>query len=248
MATKPNNKSVGIAHGDKELSGNLLRAALFKVNFDGSIINDSSNESGIFLLNPSSWDENKSSIWAAHSIPGQSDPVHQWVSGGPRTVSFTALVTKETSNFIPDKNDIMNFVANINKFSSEIASAFFGINNSNVGDISPSKTETGRLNINSYLNYYRSLLYPAYDGKNKRLKASPPLVVLITGGAIEKFKTTGHINTESDVWFVSNINIKITKQLSNLVPIEASVDFQLVQYIMKPFSETRFSNNSNSRK
>ena len=76
----------------------LRAAAIFVVDTDGSIETD--NELGVFLLNPSTWTDSKGTNWAEQTIPGQSDPILQWVSGGARKVSFQALVTADTSYFV----------------------------------------------------------------------------------------------------------------------------------------------------
>ena len=45
------------------------------------------------LLNPESLTETKAANWVQQNIPGQSDPLLQWISGSARTVTFTAKVT-----------------------------------------------------------------------------------------------------------------------------------------------------------
>ena len=47
------------------------------------------------LLNPTSISESKASNWAKHYVPGYDSPLLQWINGGERIISFTALVTKD---------------------------------------------------------------------------------------------------------------------------------------------------------
>ena len=82
--------------GVQFVAGQLQRAALFKVDMSGKILNK--NSEGVFLLNPSELTETKSAKWVSHEVPGQSDPVWQWLSSGPRVVTFDALVTADTSD------------------------------------------------------------------------------------------------------------------------------------------------------
>lgn len=221
--------------------GNLRSAAIFTVSIDGLI---EKREEGIFLLNPSSWSETKSSNWAAQSVPGQSDPVLQWVNSGPRVVTFQALVTADTSDFIagqkvaPGKSSA-NLLDKANVIFGGIASAFFKV-------AAPPKRvaedQDTQLDISIFLNYYRSLLYPVYDNieSPRRLAGSPPLVVLYNGKATTKFPYGERITAQHDLWVVTNLEIQITKQLPNLAPMEAVVNFQLTQYNIRSFDRRRF--------
>lgn len=218
----------------------LQQAAIFAVDRDGKIIKD---EAGKFLLNPTSYNESLGTNWAEQQTPGNSDPVLQWTSGQGRKVTFQALVTTETSDFNSDANSKpgkeTDPLRQSTLFSGTIASAFFKV--AKPQPRMPSEKYTN-LDISSYLNYYRSLLYPKYNDINtpKRLEQSPPLVVLYTGSAIPKFAYGETINSQQDLWVVTNLNIKITKQTPNLAPMEAAVDFTLMQYNIRSFDRRRF--------
>lgn len=45
---------------------------------------------------PESIQDSKSSVYSDKQIPGGSHPVKQWVSGGPRTLSFTIMISRDT--------------------------------------------------------------------------------------------------------------------------------------------------------
>lgn len=244
MAINQKNKVNNTADVDSKLGSNLLKAALYKISHTGVIL---TQQIAAFLLNPESWEESKSANWAAHNIPGQSDPLYQWVSSGPRTVSFDALITKDISNF-EIKQQISKDSSQSSKTQilikhAEQASKLAGFKIKNVPQSITDTAKTGRLDISAELNYYRSLLYPVYDDVNnpKRLIASPPLLALFSGSAINKIPYGENISANSDVWILTGLRIKHTKQLSNLAPMEATVSFQLTQYTIRSFSEHRFS-------
>jgi len=189
---------------------------------------------GEFLLNPSSWEESKSSNWVQQNIPGQSDPILQWISGGARVISFQALVTLDTSYSLTDPSQLQKMGAaaatKATNIVGSIASNFAGVNLPPVGDLigSLGSGSGNELSIAPYLNYYRSLLYPKYeDGK---LRASPPLVVLDVGKTFTPNGINDSVSKDMDIFVVADIKIMISKQLPNLSPMEATVDFKLVQY------------------
>ena len=221
----------------------LHRAALYRVNDNGEIrkVNE-----GRFLLNPSSWEEAKTSNWNPTQVPGQSDPVLQWSSSGPRTVTFDTLVTNETSYFTeanltsaaPAANTI---AAAVKSFVGGIASRFAKVPGEFSG-FALSKTGDNKLGIDKYLNYYRSLLYPKYniDTNPTKLISSPPLVVLMVGKTFTNSVYSNKIDMQSTVWVVTNLRIKITKQLPNLTPMEAIVSFEMMQYNIRSTCQNLF--------
>jgi hypothetical protein len=231
-----------LAVATEENKTELQQAAIFAVDREGRIVKDTA---GRFLLNPNTYSESLGANWAEQQTPGNSDPVLQWTSGTGRTVNFQALVTAETSDFNSDsgtkpgrEEDPLRQSA---FFSGTIASAFFKV--AKPQPRMPSEKYTN-LDISSYLNYYRSLLYPEYDNVTnpKRLRQSPPLVVLYAGSAIPKFPYGEIVNSQQDLWVVTNLSIKITKQTPNLAPMEATVDFTLKQYNIRSFDRRRFHN------
>lgn len=248
-SVKKGIKESTIADVDSKNNGTHYRAALFKVSPDGTILK---NETGIFMLNPSSYEENKNSNWNQQIVPGQSDPVLQWSASGARTLSFEALVTADTSNFdsaiVIKPGEETDPVKKTLTAIGQIASAFFNITVPPPRTTIEEKTNKGdSLDITNYLNYYRSLLYPEY-GKNytpsqlsKTVTQSPPLVVLYSGSSINKLALGSKITNVHDVWVITDLKIRITKQLPNLAPMEASVQFSLLQYNIRSFDSRRFT-------
>jgi hypothetical protein len=247
MALKQLNKRKsldGLANVNKE-NKEFTKAALFRIDKDGNILQ---SKAGVFLLNPASLDDSKSSNWVENIVPGQSDPPLQWVSSGPRTVSFDALVTADTSYFdsgiITKPGEETDPLKKTLSFVGDIASSFFKV------AVAPPRetafqaaTKGDSLDISEFLNYYRSLLYPTYDDaiNPRRLRASPPLLILYQGSSVPKIKYEKRISAQHDLWVLVDLKIKITKQLPNLAPMEATVSFTLKQYNVKSFDRRRFS-------
>lgn len=230
--------------GRKNQNGQLLKAALFEIDITGRMIGD---PQGVFHLNPSAWNESKSANWVQNSIPGQSDPVMQWISSGARTLTFDALVTADTSDFtvsISRESDIRAKSNTVIEKVATYAMELFKIN------IPPARNQesikdTDILDISKTLDYYRSFLYPTYSdptskGVPQRLQASPPLLVLLAGSGIAKLGYGSRITNKHDVWVLTDLRINITKQLPNLAPMEATVGFTLVQYNIRSFDKRRF--------
>lgn len=231
-----------VANVSTDFTSNLRVSALFTVDNEGLV---ETPQTGIFLLNPSTLEETKKANWVQQTTPGNSDPVLQWLSSGPRMVSFDALVTVDTSDFIsaakkPGKEEDRSSLNKI--FTGSIASAFAKTVTppspriQNPGDENPS------LDISNYLNYYRSLLYPVYDDLDnpRMLRSSPPLLVFLNGSSVNKFASGTRITSNSDLWVLTDLRIRITKQLPNLAPMEATVSFQLMQYNIRSFDRRRF--------
>lgn len=247
MSRRPVNKTDEIAAlSDPYDNKKHLKAAIVKVLPDGTgdLV---SAELGKFLLNPESWEVSKSVNWAAKTIPGQSDPVLQFVAGGPRTVSFQALVTKETSHepFINSKTDVLGQVLDAAiSAASAVASAFANVPVPPLGDFGGVDSSSGNdLSIDKKLRFYESLCYPEYaEGV---LIQSPPLVLLYVGASLATLAQTPApgeaIDTKTSLWVILNMDYTITKQLPNLNPMEAIVEFKLMQYIIVSRGAKAFS-------
>jgi len=231
-------------------TGELLKAGLFKVSQNGDI---NLSGQGAFLLNPSNYTENKTSNWQAHNIPGQSNPVHQWISGGSRQVSFDALVTRDTSDL--DKVSKSSLTGSIIEKGlnviGDIASEFAGVNMPPLNDLFSSTAAAGtRLSIAPELQYYRSLLYPIYSSSQK-LVSSPPLLVLVAGVTFSgeqpnKMTLPKPGSAYLPIWVLTSLSIKVTKQLPNLDPMEATVTFVLEEYAAASPSGNSFKVDSGS--
>lgn len=235
MPIKQNNKKGSSSHGAKN-TGTFFGAGLYIVNDDGKIVNEGDpGIYGTFLLNPTSFEDSKNASWIQHNIPGQSDPVVQWVSSGARSITFDALVTNDKSNL--DKSESQNTEkssapSSIKNYFADIAGSLASVKSENIRPSGQVPRPT--LDITPYLNYYRSLLYPKYEGEGdaRRLSKGPPRLVLLAGktisNSIHGFGTT--IKSKDETWVLTDLKVKTTKMLPNLSPMEAIVSFTLVQY------------------
>lgn len=228
MARKPLQKQDKYA-SNIETNFNFYKAGIGVVNSKGKV--ESIQE---FLINPDSIEDSKSVNWASHNIPGQESPVYQWTSGGPRVLSFEALVTYDTIYLTQAKKNPLQNLQNtaINAIGS-IASSFLGVQLPPLAGLLAKQAEIEDfLSINDQLDFYRSLYRPKYT-QNEKLESSPPLVVLYLGSSLG-MEPLPSLNDEitkfSLLWMLTSLNIKITKWLPNLSPIEASVNFQFTQY------------------
>lgn len=246
MARSNQQKQPGVAGlaDTQKPNTNLLSAGLFKVSPTTNKIN-LDNTFGFFLLNPAVWDEHKSSNWIQHNIPGESDPILQWTSGGARTITVEALVTKDHSGF-----DLVNppsaagaLIDQALTVVGNIASSFLGVNIPAIGDLLPIGDQGvgEELSIANHLNFYRSLMYPVTENDKTTLSGSPPLVALFAGKTFSKNMAGADISIDTDLWVVTDLRIKISKQLPNLAPMEATVGFTLVQYNRRTKDQSDFS-------
>jgi hypothetical protein len=242
MARRPLNSTDARAEINRP---GFTKAALVRISSDGTVEEDSVVPEAKFLLNPTTWVESKSTNWISQNVPGQSDTIKQWVSGGPRTVSFEALVTKDTTSGLSSEAN-NQLITNVTNTVSSIAANFFNIPIPPLQDLINSSSSSdeytaNRLNIQNYLDYYRSLTMPTYD-ENGTLVKSPPLLTLLVGSSLSNAATQvdAKLNAQGQVWILKNYTINITKQLPNLTPMEALVNFQLEQYIVQSISSTAY--------
>lgn len=249
MARKPINISTA-APGDIDSTTSLKKMIIAKVTSDGKI-DESSKTLGKLLLNPESLNESKTSNWVPNAIPGQSEPILQWTSGASRTVSFDALVTADqgdTPYLKKTDTDPLAFVAEkaVNAIGG-IAASFLGVNISPLANFFSKPGQANEvLSIENQLQYYRSLAYPVYQ--NGRLKQSPPLVVLYAGKAFgDQFSIPGDtVSSVDDLWVLAEYSIKISKQLPNLTPMEATVSFKFIQYAVSSIGSDKYATSGTS--
>lgn len=219
------------------INGEVLEAGLFVVNANGSI--DTENFYGKFLLNPSVFEESKSANWVQHNVPGQSDPVVQWISSGARTITFDALVTTDKS---PSPSNVSGQTAKttlasaVKDYFANIAGSLAKVKDANTKILSAVTPEN--LDITRYLNYYRSLLHPEYSEQKgrRRLAKGPSRLVLLAGHAVSAGVYGERITNKNETWVLTELKIKTTKMLPNLSPMEAVVSFTLVLYNQESFS------------
>lgn len=208
----------------------FVKAKLVPINTSGQKQFNIPDTAAEFYINPDSWSESKTATWVKHEVPGRSDPIQQWLSSGARTISFTALVTRdiyrptdETPTSISSTPSGIGS-STVSKIGS-IALAAAGL--SDVMKILDAATPPSRdklkLDISTKLDFYRSLLYPNLYGQGAKVYPPRP-VYLIVG-------TTFGARTQKAMFVVDRVEIKILKQLADLTPIEAEVTFTLTELV-----------------
>lgn len=194
------------------------------------------------LLNPTSISEQKSANWVKQYIPGQSDPLLQWVNGTERVVSFTALVTKDIAETqtIRYANELEEPIVvreigagtgNLELTGSSIPThegeILNGLPKGQTSPLQPTGDASSvlPLSIQNHLDYYRSLLMPRKSSRKGILK-TPPLVTLRMGSLLGNERVM-----EDAKWVMLAYSIEITKQTPDLRPIEAQVQFTFIEYV-----------------
>jgi hypothetical protein len=199
------------------------------------------------LLNPESLTETKAANWIQHNVPGQSDPILQWISGSSRTVSFTARVTLDiVENFTVDsygdsmvwKIEIEPELSNIGKitdsFNSAILSKLYNVSarvesptttfldqGQPSADLSSSRWKQS---IQPQLDFYRGLLVPRTGSLRNQLR-TPPLVRLYMGHVLGNEK-----HSANQDFILASYSFNILQTTPQLLPTGADVTFTFIEY------------------
>ena len=190
------------------------------------------------LLNTNSVSEGKSANWVKHMVPGQSDPIMQWVNGTEKTISFTAMVTKDiASNFTVDQykdSDSWTLVIepeleqkfqNTTTVQATVLTDTFS--QAQFTDFARS-VDTERYwtrSIQPQLDFYRRLLMPRQGATATSPVKTPPLVYLRMGTILG-----ARAEVENQKYLLLSYNMNITEYSPELEPTKASVTFTFVEY------------------
>lgn len=215
----------------------VARMAIIPVNEPYSALNT-------LLLNTNSVTESKSANWVKHYIPGQSDPILQWISGTEKVIAFTALVTKDTASN-PTVNDVDNADVWSLVVSPELDEKYKNV------DTVPANTLTNLTNaafrqltnsqktkpywsrsIQPQLDFYRSLVVPR-EGASSSFSKTPPLVYLRMGTILGD-----RAGVEQQQFILLNYNLTITEYSPELEPTKATISFTFVEYVPKSKTST----------
>lgn len=218
-------------------------------------VNEPYSPNNTLLLNTNSITESKSANWVKHYVPGQSDPLMQWISGTEKTISFSALVTKDiASNPTVNKDDngtqwelviqpeLYERYANADDVPASIldsvntnqVTAFLSESVSITKPVRPYWTRS----IQPQLDFYRSLVIPR-EGSSSSLSDTPPLVHLRMGTILGE-----RASIESQQYILLNYNMNITEYSPELEPTKAIVSFTFVEYV--PRSKTSAAQTSSN--
>lgn len=192
------------------------------------------------LLNPDAISESKAANWIQQQVPGQSDPLLQWVNGNERVVTFTALVTRDVAQnptlTQTTRTERVTFIEGdeasagleiVNGISSTTANILSGLARPDIirGPADEVRTRTWIKSIQSNLDYYRSLLAPRKSSRKFQLKA-PPLVRLEMGDILGSEQVV-----KRQRWVMLSYDFNITKFTPQLEPMEAQVTFTFIEYV-----------------
>ena len=194
------------------------------------------------LLNPESINETKAANWIQQNIPGQSDPLLQWISGSARTVTFTAKVTLDlVENFTvnaeggtddiwsleiaPELSRISEITGNYN---AAILSQLYNVPE-RVGE--PTAQNTSNLSytrwkqsIQPQLDFYRGLLVPRTGSRRNQLR-TPPLVRLYMGDVLGAASYSANQD-----FILASYSFNILQTTPELLPTVADVTFTFMEY------------------
>lgn len=194
------------------------------------------------LLNPESVTETKAANWIQHNIPGQSDPLMQWINGSARTVTFTAKVTLDlTENFTVDydrDNDIwlleidpeLSQISKITSaYNSAILSKLYDVSariESSDGreDVSARGNTRWEQSIQPQLDFYRGLLIPRTGSLRNQVR-TPPLVRLYMGNILGAASYSANQD-----FILASYSFNITQTTPELLPTSADVTFTFIEY------------------
>ena len=196
------------------------------------------------LLNPESLTETKAANWIQHNIPGQSDPLLQWISGSSRTVTFTAKVTLDlVENFTVDSSGDSNIwsleiepelshirdvtdsynAAILDKLYN-VSARLFGSDPSPAAQANQSSGTRWKQSIQPQLDFYRSLLVPRTGSLRSQLR-TPPLVRLYMGKVLG-----GAPHSANQDFILASYSFNILQTSPELLPTMADVTFTFMEY------------------
>lgn len=193
------------------------------------------------LLNPESVTETKAANWVQQNIPGQSDPLLQWISGSARTVTFTAKVTLDlVENYTlqqrgstseiwsleidPELSRIQEITEGYN---AAILSQLYNVSNRASQDALPTErdsTTRWKQSIQPQLDFYRGLLVPRTGSRRNQLR-TPPLVRLYMGDVLGAASYSANQD-----FILASYSFNILQTTPELLPTVADVTFTFIEY------------------
>lgn len=189
------------------------------------------------LLNTNSVSEGKSANWVKHMVPGQSDPIMQWVNGTEKTISFTAMVTKDiASNFTVNEVDnadqwtliitpeLEERYANTGTLPAPILNNLTNASFKALTNTQKTNPQWSR-SIQPQLDFYRRLLMPRQGATASSAVKTPPLVYLRMGTILGS-----RADVENQKYLLLSYNMNITEYTPELQPTKATVTFTFVEY------------------
>lgn len=208
-------------------------------------IGEAYNRENQLLLNPASITEGKAANWVKHYVPGQSDPIMQWINGTERTIGFTAYVTKDIASnptvtqasnpaewalvIRPELEDQAKSSEAFNTGAPLLEGLRAPFNPTTPPAINEFKrdenTKYWSRSIQPQLDFYRSLVLPRRVPKGRFTK-TPPLVRLEMGTLLGRADVV-----RKQKFILMSYSINITEYSPQLEPTKATVTFTFVEYV-----------------
>lgn len=199
------------------------------------------------LLNPESITEAKAATWIQHNVPGQSDPLLQWISGSSRTVTFTAKVTLDlVENFTvnssgnPDiwklevEPELSRTESITDGYNSAILSKLYNVSGRISQPFTASTQDLVQNDLTSHtrwtqsiqpqLDFYRGLLVPRTGSLRNQVR-TPPLVRLYMGDVLGRASYSAHQD-----FILASYSFNILQTTPELLPTMADVTFTFIEY------------------
>lgn len=140
-----------------------VKAQLIPLDNNGREV---SEQQRAFQYFPNEISDSKSANYATKNIPGGSHPLYQFINGGDRTISFSAIFTSDED---PAPPGILGALQGGLELGLGSITNLLGGNN----PLNSSGTTVHNAPVDSGVIWLRSFLYPRYQGS----VASPPPVV-----------------------------------------------------------------------
>lgn len=136
--------------------------------------NEMSDLQRAFQYFPNEINDSKGATYATKNIPGGSHPLYQFISGGDRTISFTAVFTSDEDPAPPDILGALQGGLEIGM--GTLGSLFSG---EGFGALKKSGATQHNVPVESAVIWLRSFLYPRYTKETgqKLETVAPPRVV-----------------------------------------------------------------------
>lgn len=218
------------------------------------------------LLNPESVTEAKAATWIHQNIPGQSDPLLQWISGSARTVTFKAKVTLDlVENFTVNSEseadiwkleiepELSRTESITDGYNSSILSKLYNVSSRTTQPFTSSTKDLIDNDITSHtrwkqsiqpqLDFYRGLLIPRTSSLRNQVR-TPPLVRLYMGDVLGRAKYSANQD-----FILASYSFEILQTTPELLPTMADVTFTFIEYndrskSIKPQQPANISRNS----
>lgn len=125
------------------------------------------DDTRVFQYFPDTISDSRGVNYSAKTIPGLSHPLYQWISGGPREISFSAFFTRDRALSDDELSVTKGYAGGLNQYGVVAAGITSGT--TGIGKITGSN-DPRNVDIPSAISWLRSFMDPEYsvDGTGAR--------------------------------------------------------------------------------